>query len=278
MAISPLCDVPGFTRTIEDAYRTLWERWCGQGETAPSVSVPVPSSVPAPPAIPTPLPASALPRLEAAGLIPLTPPSAHTPPPPPSSTLLKLTAVEDRRPAEWPRPPGLLVHIGGEEHPAGWLKLEATATPGASLAGSCSDLSRLKDNSCAVVYLLHVLEHLGYNDELPAALAELKRVLVPGGLLLISVPDMAALSRLFVGPAAGFNEKFLIMRMLFGGRSSAADVKCTGFDFDLLSYFLLRAGFGSITRVPGFGFFDDISERTFLEAPISLNVAARKEA
>jgi len=28
IAASPLCDAPGFTRDLEDAYRTMWRKWC----------------------------------------------------------------------------------------------------------------------------------------------------------------------------------------------------------------------------------------------------------
>lgn len=30
MRLSPLCDGPGFTRLVEQEYRTMWETWCGQ--------------------------------------------------------------------------------------------------------------------------------------------------------------------------------------------------------------------------------------------------------
>ncbi len=28
MAASPLCDQAGLARAVEDAYRTMWRRWC----------------------------------------------------------------------------------------------------------------------------------------------------------------------------------------------------------------------------------------------------------
>jgi predicted O-linked N-acetylglucosamine transferase (SPINDLY family) len=35
MAASPLCDGPGFARTLEDAYRQMWRRWCAGEAPAP---------------------------------------------------------------------------------------------------------------------------------------------------------------------------------------------------------------------------------------------------
>jgi hypothetical protein len=34
MTASPLCDGPAFARKIEDAYRTIWQRWCAAPDPA----------------------------------------------------------------------------------------------------------------------------------------------------------------------------------------------------------------------------------------------------
>ena len=53
------------------------------------------------------------------------------------------------------------------------------------------------DGSVAVVYASHLLEHL-YRDEALAFLREARRVLVPGGVCRIVVPDVAAIVRWYL--------------------------------------------------------------------------------
>ena len=53
----------------------------------------------------------------------------------------------------------------------------------------------LPDRCCSVVYASHVLEHLHRSDEAVRFLCELKRVLQPGGVLRLVVPDLRILIR-----------------------------------------------------------------------------------
>jgi predicted SAM-dependent methyltransferase len=48
----------------------------------------------------------------------------------------------------------------------------------------------LPNNSCAIVYACHVLEHLHRYDEVPLFLRECRRLLRPGGILRLAVPDL----------------------------------------------------------------------------------------
>ena len=125
------------------------------------------------------------------------------------------------------------------------------------------------------IYASHVLEHLGYHKELPAALREFNRVLVPDGLLRVSVPDLETLCRLYLDPELSTQQRTRVMQMMFGAQSSPADFHHVGLNEELLRAFLGDARFAEITRVEKFGVFDDASNFEY-KVPISLNMSARK--
>jgi predicted SAM-dependent methyltransferase len=171
---------------------------------------------------------------------------------------------------------GIKLHIGGWEKRPGWLILDALPGPFVDYVGNCRDLSFLSDNGCSEVYASHVLEHLGYNGEFQKALKEIYRVLKPGGRLRASVPDLETLCRLFLQPSLSSADRFHVMRMMFGGRTTDYDVHYVGLNFEFLGGFLQETGFRDIRRVPGFGLFNDTSTLLFGNVPISLNVEAWK--
>jgi len=171
---------------------------------------------------------------------------------------------------------GIKLHIGGWEPRQGWAIVDVNPGPSVDYVGNCNDLSFLGDESCSEIYASHVLEHLGYNGELQAALKGFHRVLKPGGRLRVSVPDLEVLCRLFLHPSVTPPGKFQVMRMMFGGRTDAHDVHCSGLTFDFLGEFMREAGFREVKRVPEFGEFNDTSSSRFGGVLISLNMEARK--
>ena len=98
----------------------------------------------------------------------------------------------------------------------------------------------------------------------------------PDGKLYISVPDLDVLCHLFLSPRLGSNEKFHIMRMIFGGQLDAFDYHKIGLNVTFLADYLERAGFASMEQVENFGLFDDCSNIVAYGFPISLNVIAIK--
>lgn len=171
---------------------------------------------------------------------------------------------------------GIRLHIGGKEVRDGWKIFNVVPGPGVDYIGHCCDLSALPTESCCEVYASHVLEHLGYNGELQRSLTEIRRVLQPRGTLRISVPDLDVLCRFFLDRKLTIEERFLVMRMMYGGRMDQHDVHYVGLSFEFLAVFLNDAKFSDVRRVEQFGIFNDASGLLFKGELISLNVEAHK--
>ncbi len=170
----------------------------------------------------------------------------------------------------------LRLHIGGHEKKEGWKILNIQPGANVDFVGNCSDLGQFADGSVAEIYASHVLEHVGYQSAVARTLAGFHRVLKPGGKAMIGVPDFELLCRLFLDPRATPNERFEVMRMIFGGQMDEHDFHCVGLSYEFLSHYLLRAGFSRIERVEDFGLFRDSSVFEYLGRKTSLNVVAHK--
>lgn len=180
-----------------------------------------------------------------------------------------------RREATLPDGP-LRLHIGGQQAHSDWKIFDLLPGPHVDFVGNCTDLSQFAEGSVTEIYASHVLEHLGYRQELPLALAEFHRVLEPGGSLRVSVPDLATLCALFGDPALTAEERVHVMRMMFGGQIDAGDFHKVGLTEAFLADFLAAAGFVGITRSDSSGPFEDSSKIVFRDRRISLNLSARK--
>lgn len=168
------------------------------------------------------------------------------------------------------------LHIGGTTRADGWVNLNIVPGEDVDIVGSCLDLSAIASESCTHVYTSHVFEHI-LLAETTLFLAESYRVLKPGGNLYISVPDILIISNLFQRVGGNIRDKFVLMKIIFGGQSDEYDVHKFGYDFDMLQYLLERGGFRNIRRVDDFGFFRDGSALASINGmPISLNVIATK--
>ncbi|GJQ29826.1 MAG: generic methyltransferase [Phycisphaerae bacterium] len=170
----------------------------------------------------------------------------------------------------------LKLHIGGEAPKEGWKILNVQALPHVDYLGSATDLSVIPDGSCSHVYGSHIYEHLAYSGELGVALKEAYRVLRPGGVIMVAVPDLEVLCRLFLRPELDLEQRFFVMRMIYGGQTNAWDYHKVGFNAEILGAFLYDTGFVDVMRVPSFGLFEDTSNTAFEGVPISLNVQASK--
>jgi len=91
----------------------------------------------------------------------------------------------------------LKINVGCGAHLIpGWVNIDRTPTAGA-LPGDATALPVATASAEAVV-LLDVLEHLHPTREAPTAIAEAFRVLISGGVIRVSTPDLALLARAYV--------------------------------------------------------------------------------
>lgn len=169
------------------------------------------------------------------------------------------------------------LHIGGTSKSEGWEVLNANPASYVDHVCNANDLSRFETDTFAQLYASHVVEHLDYRDELLRTLLEWNRVLLPGGTVFISVPDIDILSGLLLQKdRLSIDERFFVMRMIFGGHVDEYDYHAVGLNQDFLASFLRSAGFVNLRRVQNFGMFTDTSSAVFKDVAISLNMIAEK--
>ncbi len=143
-------------------------------------------------------------------------------------------------------------------HPvfAGWtvVRLDINAAVQPDIIGTITDLkAQIPNGSFDAVWSSHNIEHL-HTFEVPAALAEFKRILKPDGFAFITCPDLEQIGKLIAGgdvertvyqsPAGPIN----VLDMLFGHSASIARGNTymahnTGFTVARLGAALQAAGF-----------------------------------
>jgi predicted SAM-dependent methyltransferase len=108
----------------------------------------------------------------------------------------------------------LRLHVGGKIPKEGWKIFSIQPGPNVDYVGNCLDLSQFADNSVTEIYASHVLEHLNYHDEIRRALQGFRRVLQPGGRIMIGVPDLDTLCSMLLAPYFNAEVKYFVMSMI----------------------------------------------------------------
>ncbi len=168
------------------------------------------------------------------------------------------------------------LHIGGKIKHDDWEVLSLSDADYVEHKMNANDLSTFEDGTFSALYASHVLEHFDYQVELLGTLKEWHRVLKGSGKLYVSVPDLEILCKLFIEPSLSPDEKFHVMRIMFGGHVDEHDYHVVGLDFIFLRSYLQEVGFSKIERVRSFGIFHDTSELIYKGVPISCSVIAEK--
>lgn len=139
------------------------------------------------------------------------------------------------------------IHLGcGVKYLPGWFHVDALALDHVDHVGRVEDLSFIPDGSARLIYACHLLEHFGrktYKD----ALAEWFRVLAPGGVLRIAVPDFEAAARLYLSGTLprGIED---VRGLVCGGQRDQYDFHGMIFDEPSLSAALRDVGFAETRR------------------------------
>jgi predicted SAM-dependent methyltransferase len=172
---------------------------------------------------------------------------------------------------------GRKLHIGGKIKAPDWEIFNANPGPIVDHVGNAKDLSRFPDGTFEEIYASHVVEHFDYKGELMDTLIEWHRVLVPGGTLYVSVPDLDVLARLFLDrKLLSVKERYEVMQMIFGGHNDKYDYHLVGLNDEFLGQVLSQAGFVELFRAGRFNIFNDTSNFEMYGVPISLNMFAKK--
>jgi predicted SAM-dependent methyltransferase len=137
----------------------------------------------------------------------------------------------------------------GTEPEPGWINSDIKAAPGIDLSCDILDGLPLEDGSIDYIVSIHALPELRYPDIVPA-LTELRRVLAPGGVLRLALPDLDRGIRAYIEgdrdyflvpdeEARSAGAKFIV-QMLWYGYSK------TLFTVDFTVELLERAGFEEV--------------------------------
>lgn len=143
------------------------------------------------------------------------------------------------------------LHLGcWKRHIPGFVHVDLCDLPHIDHRRPVDDLSVFPDGSAELIYASHVFE---YFDRVEAVrvLAEWRRVLIPGGILRLAVPDFAALIKVYemtgdlarvLGPLYGR------MAVQTGAGAQTIIYHRTVYDFGSLERLLLDNGFTGMHR------------------------------
>ncbi len=183
--------------------------------------------------------------------------------------------------SHFPRP--YLLHLGcGNIGIAGYCNVDVMETAGVDIVDDIRALRRFENNSAREVYACHVLEHFGHEEIIPI-LKRWHEVLIPGGVIRISVPDIDRIVKIYASNPVHFNTSGNSpwIGLIYGGQSTPYDFHKTGFNFCWLKCLLEQCGFTDVREYPHEPhFIPGVIDASLAKEPFgeffSLNVTANK--
>ncbi len=129
----------------------------------------------------------------------------------------------------------------------GYLNIDLHEFHNPDLVADVTELSMLPAERYREILAQDVLEHLPRTATLPT-LVGWNRLLAPGGRLVLRIPSLLDLARLFADPAHQAPEQQeWLMQCLYGTQAYTGDVHLTSFTRPLLSHYFTEAGFAVVT-------------------------------
>lgn len=177
------------------------------------------------------------------------------------------------------------LHLGAGDFPIPeFLNIDANPMALCDLTAGVERL-KLRRESVAVIYNSHVFEHVP-RASADKVLREWYRVLVPGGKLILCVPDMEILTKIYLTGIQNYKlseakrNVEMACGIIFGGQRDRYDFHFFGYSFETICSMLELAGFREIQRinVQSLPFYNrpDAAMASISGIPVSLNVEAIK--
>lgn len=137
------------------------------------------------------------------------------------------------------------LHLGcGAIGIPGFCNVDVMQTVGVDVVDDIRTLAKFPTGSAREIYACHVLEHFAHDEIIPI----LKRwfdVLMPGGVIRISVPDLDRIVKIYADHPEHFNTpgNSPWIGLIYGGQSTPYDYHKTGFNFCWLKHLMEQCGF-----------------------------------
>lgn len=136
----------------------------------------------------------------------------------------------------------ILIHLGcGNINSPEFINVDTKPAPHIHYIMDATDLSFFQDNYADLVYACHILEHVPEKNILKV-LYEWKRILKPGGVLRISVPDLDKLIEIYERCSRDISS----IRSPLMGTYDGYKTHCAIFNHKYLSQILSNLGFKEV--------------------------------
>lgn len=185
-------------------------------------------------------------------------------------------ALPPRRPHN---PDGkVLIHLGpGDQDDPRYINVDSIPFRHIHYVHNVTRLPMFPDCHADLVYACHVLEHISYKYSV-ATVQEWYRILKPGGILRLSVPDLDHILAIYEGENHAIDK---IEGPLMGGQNYRYNFHMAVFNKASLTDIFLAAGFKEVRiwdpkTAPYHSFTDWSSRLLYGKYPLALNLEAIK--